>query len=106
LVLSSDQPRHGGHVIDLFKLSPRERLAAEQAVLLQRELDRVADEAPHGKGFACLEAAITDSGFVFLRQRLGDSLGARDEAQKKGPASEAARAVAARSSRRQTRATS
>ena len=90
-------------MIDLSQLSPRERLAAEQAILLQRELDRVADAAPDGKGFAFLEAAIIDTGFAFLRQRLGDSISAREEAQKKGPAFEAARAVAMRSSRRQTR---
>jgi hypothetical protein len=91
--------------MDLSKLSSRERLAAEQAVLLQRELDRVADAAPHGKGFECLEAAITDAGFSFLRQRLSDSLSARQEAQKRGSASAPAPAVAARSSRPPTRAT-
>lgn len=87
-------------LIDLSKLSSRERLAAEQAVLLQRELDRVADQAPQGQGFAALEAAITDVGFIFLRQRIGESIGAREEAQKKGSASKAVRAVARRSSRR------
>ncbi len=91
--------------MDLSKLSPRERLAAEQAVLLQRQLDEVADKAPHGQGFAALEAAITDTGFEFLRQRLSESIGARQEAQKKGPAFEAARAVARRSSKRAIDAT-
>jgi hypothetical protein len=93
-------------MIDLTRLSPREYLAAEQAVLLQRELDRVADEAPHGQGFACLEAAITDTGFAFLRQRLADSISAREEAQKRGSASAAAPVVAGRSSRPPTPATS
>lgn len=92
--------------MDFSTLTSRERLAAEQAVLLQRELDRAADQAPHGKGFACLEAAITDSGFAFLRQRLGDSIGGHEEAQRKGSAFDAARAVARRSSRRQMHATS
>jgi hypothetical protein len=87
-------------LLDFSQLSPRERLAAEQAVLLQRELDQAADAAPHGQGLACLEAAITDQGFVFLRERIAASISAREEAQKKGPAFEAARAVAARSSRR------
>ena len=93
-------------MLDLSQLSPRERLAAEQAVLLQRELDQVADAAPHGQGLSCLEAAITDQGFVFLRERIAASISAREEAQKKGPAFAAASAVAARSSRRATRATS
>ena len=92
--------------MDFSKLSPRERLAAEQAVLLQRQLDEVAEKAPHGQGFAALEAAITDTGFNFLRQRIGESISASQEAQKKGPASEAARAVARRSSKRATGATS
>lgn len=93
-------------MLDLSKLSARERLVAEQAVLLQRELDRVADAAPQGKGFECLEAAITDVGFDFLRQRLSASIRARDEAQKRGSASAAARAAAAPSSKPPTHATS
>jgi hypothetical protein len=93
-------------LLDLSRLSPRERLAAEQAVLLQRELDRVADAAPYGQGLTCLEAAVSDQGFGFLRQRVAASISARDEAQKRGPAFEAACAVAARSSRRATRAAS
>jgi hypothetical protein len=93
-------------MLDLSRLSARERLVAEQAVLLQRELDRVADAAPHGKGFECLEAAITDVGFGFLRQRLSDSISARDEVQKRGSASAPAPAGAGRSSKPPTRATS
>lgn len=93
-------------MLDLSKLSARERLAAEQAVLLQRELDRVADAAPHGKGLECLEAAITDTGFNFLRQRLSDSISAREEAQKRGSASAPVCAAAARSSKPPARATS
>jgi len=93
-------------LLDLSQLSPRERLAAEQAILLQRELDQVADAAPHGQGLACLEDAITEQGFGFLRKRVAASISAHEEAQKKGPAFEAASAVAARSSRRATHATS
>ena len=40
--------------MDLSHLSPRERLAAEQAVLTLRELDKAADQAPQGQGLACL----------------------------------------------------
>lgn len=92
-------------MIDLSRLSPRERLAAEQAILTVRALDKAADEAPHGQGLACLEKVIVDEGFQHLRDMLGSAVSAREEAQKKGPAFEAARAVAARSSRRPTRAT-
>ena len=42
--------------MNLSRLSPRERLAAEQAILTLRALDKAADDAPHGQGFACLEA--------------------------------------------------
>lgn len=86
-------------MLDLSKLSPRERLAAEQAVLTLRELDQAADRAPHGQGFACLEKVITDQGFEHLRAMMSSALSAREEAQKRGPAFEAARAVAVRSSR-------
>ncbi len=36
--------------MDLSKLSERERLVAEQAVLTLRELDRAGDEAQWGHG--------------------------------------------------------
>lgn len=91
--------------MDLSRLSPRERLAAEQAVLTVRALDKAAKAAPHGKGLECLEKVITEEGFQHLRDMLASAVSAREEAQKRGPAFAAARAVAARSSRRQTRAT-
>ena len=90
-------------MIDLSHLSARERLAAEQAVLTLRELDKAADQAPQGQGLACLEKVITDRGFQHLREMMSSAISARDEAQKRGPAFEAARAVARRSSRRPTR---
>jgi len=86
--------------MDFAHLSIRERLAAEQPVLLSRALDKAADAAPHGQGLACLETVIIDDGFRHLRTILANAVGARDEAQKKGSASEAACAVARRSSRR------
>ena len=98
--------RQGGHLIDLSRLSPRERLAAEQAILTLRALDQAADDAPEGQGLACLERVITDRGLRHLRDLLTSAASARDEAQKRGPALEAARAVARRSSRRPTRAAS
>ncbi len=91
--------------MDFSKLSPRERLAAEQAVLTLRALDQAADAAPVGQGLAYLEAAVTDQGFEHLRQMVASAANARDEAQKKGSASGRAPAAVRRSSRRATRAT-
>jgi hypothetical protein len=88
--------------MDLSQLSPRERLAAEQAVLTLRALDQAADDAPHGQGLAALEQVINDRGLQHLRDLMTSTLGARSEAQKKGSASEPARAAAKRSSRRPT----
>jgi hypothetical protein len=73
--------------MDLSKLSDRERLAAEQAVLTLRALDRAADAAPHGQGLAFLEACIAEKGFEHLRNMMSLAVNARDEAQKKGSAS-------------------
>jgi hypothetical protein len=87
-------------LLDWSTLSPRERLAAEQAVLTLRELDKAADNAAHGQGLACLETVALTQGMQHLRDMMTASLGARDEAQKKGSAFEAAPVVAKRSSRR------
>ena len=85
-------------------LTDRERLIAEQAVETLRALDRAADGAPHGQGFAAMEACIHDKGFGLLRSIMTSTAGARPEAQKRGPASAAVRAAAAtRSSRRASR---
>jgi hypothetical protein len=91
--------------MNLSELSDRERLAAEQAVLTLRALDRAADAAPEGRGLAFLEAAIADEGFEHLRNLLSLAVNARDEAQKKGSASGGVPAVNRRSSRRASRAT-
>jgi len=93
-------------LIDLSTLSVRERLAAEQAVLTLRELDKAANQAPEGQGLACLEKVITDQGFQHLRDLMSSAVNAQEEAQKKGPAFEAARVVARRSSRPAIRAAS
>jgi hypothetical protein len=58
-------------------------------------LDKAADDAPHGQGLACMEAAIHDKGFDLLRTLMTSTASARPEAQKKGSASAAA-ATAAR----------
>jgi hypothetical protein len=92
--------------MDLSKLSDRERLAAEQAVLTMRALDRAADAAPHGQGLAFLEAAIHDKGFEHLRNMLTLAVNAREEAQKKGFVSAPVPAASRRSSRRASHATS
>jgi hypothetical protein len=91
-------------LLDFSTLTPRERLAAEQAILILRELDKAADDAPHGQGFACLEQVALAQGMQHLRDMVAASLSARDEAQKKGSVSAAAGAVAKRSSRHATRA--
>jgi len=92
--------------MDLSDLSDRERLAAEQAVLTLRALDRAADAAPHGQGLAFLEACIADQGFEHLRNMLSLAVNARDEAQKKGSASGAVPAGNRPSSKRVRLATS
>jgi len=76
--------------LDFSKLSDRERLIAEQAVQTLRALDKAADDAPHGQGLACMEAAIHDQGFELLRAIMTSTASARSEAQKKGSASAAA----------------
>jgi hypothetical protein len=93
-------------LLDLSQLSARERLAAEQAVLTLRALDKAADDAPQGRGLACLEKVVTERGFQHLRDLMTSALGARSEAQKKGSASEAVPAAARRSSKRATTARS
>lgn len=93
-------------MIDLSHLSPRERLAAEQAILMVRALDQAADQAPHGQGLACLEKVITQQGFRHLRDMLASAVSARDEAQKKGSASDPAPAAAGPNSRPPTLARS
>lgn len=73
--------------MDLSKLSERERLVAEQAVLTLRALDEAGGLAEHGRGMAALEAVIHDKGLEHLRGMLACAVNARPEAQKKGPAS-------------------
>jgi hypothetical protein len=85
--------------MDLTKLSENERLVAEQAVATFRALARAAETAPHGKGLETLEAVIHERGFEHLRTMLSVAASARAEAQKKGSASNVARAAARASSK-------
>ncbi len=80
--------------MDLSRLTPAERLAAEQAVLTLRALNDAAEQAPVGQGLARLEAVIHAEGFDHLRQLMPLAAGARPEAQKRGPASVRARRAA------------
>ena len=80
--------------MDFSTLTDRERLIAEQAVETLRALDRAADAAPHGQGLACMEASVHENGFPLLRAMMTSAAGARPEAQKRGPASDAARGAA------------
>ena len=87
--------------MDFSKLSERERLVAEQAVLTLRALDEAGDKAEPGKGMAALEGVIHEKGFEHLRDMLATAANARPEAQKKGPAcGRARRAAGGASSRR------
>lgn len=70
--------------MDFTKLSDAERLAAEQAVLTMRALNRAADEAPWGQGMDYLEAVIHEKGFDHLRAMMQLAASSRPEAQKKG----------------------
>jgi hypothetical protein len=70
--------------MDFATLSDDERLIAEKAVLMARAVKLAGDQAPHGKGLACLERAVMEHGQELLRVTLERTLGAHDEAQKKG----------------------
>ena len=68
----------------MSKLTDRERLVAEQAVLTMRALEQAGETASWGKGMESLEAVIHDKGFEHLRTMLSLAANARPEAQKKG----------------------
>lgn len=72
--------------LDFDTLSPAELLAAESAVLTLRSLTDAVKAAPHGKGMACVEAALHDKGFEHLRTMLQAAVASHEGAQKKGPA--------------------
>jgi hypothetical protein len=63
-----------------------ERLIAEQAVLLHRQVMEAVERAPQGHGLEVTEAAVMQGGMGFLRHLLEQSLSAHQEAQKGGSA--------------------
>src|SRR5262245_3738159 len=66
----------------------QERLAAEQAVAMVRELHALADAAPDGKVLAVVEREAVERGRRFVRDRLQDVLNAQAESlEQKGGAS-------------------
>jgi len=70
--------------MDWSKLTDDERLIAERAVAMARAVKLAGDTAPFGHGLACMEQAVLDEGMELQRLTLERSLGARQEAQKKG----------------------
>lgn len=77
--------------------SAEERLIAERAVALHREVMMAMTNAPFGQGLAVTEAAVLDGGRAFLQQMLQGALSAQPEAQKGGSAP--ARATAGKTPR-------
>ena len=72
-----------------------EAAAAEQAVAMVRELDRMADAAADGHVIAAVEQAALDRGRRFTRDRLQDVLNRQAQAlEKKGGAAGSAPAAA------------
>jgi len=71
-----------------------ERLVAEQAIAVYREVQRTMEEAPHGQGLACTEAALVERGRAFLRLLMEQVLSTHAEVQKGGSAAGRANADA------------
>lgn len=63
-----------------------ERLVAEQAIAMYREVQKAMASAPHGQGLACTESALLEHGRAFLRSVLEQTMSAHAEAQKGGSA--------------------
>jgi len=62
-----------------------ERLVAEQAVLVYRSVIDAMHAAPHGKGLACMEAAVMQGGREHLRQMYERAASTHEGVQKGGP---------------------
>jgi len=74
--------------------TPLEALVLEQALLLARQLQRTADEAPDGQVLARVEAAAVPAARELARQAVQLALQAQATAlEKKGRTAGAARAV-------------
>ncbi len=76
-----------------------ERLVAEQAVVLHRQVMDATRNAPFGQGLAVTEAAVLGGGREFLRLMLQEALSAQPEAQKGGSARNRATAAKTHPSR-------
>jgi len=76
-----------------------ERLVAEQAVLLHRQVMDAMQNASFGQGLAVTEAAVLDGGREFLQKMLQEALSAQAEAQKRGSAPSRATAAKTHPSR-------
>ena len=63
-----------------------ERLVAEQAVLLYREVVQAMHAAPHGQGLATMEAAVLPGGQALVREILRRAVSTHPEVQKRGSA--------------------
>ena len=83
--------------------SAEERLIAERAVALHREVMQAMEGAPFGQGLAVTEAAVLDGGRAFLQELLQQTLSAQPEAQKGGSAAARVTAVKTPRSRRTRR---
>ena len=63
-----------------------ERLVAERAILLHRQVRDAMQNAPYGQGLAVTEAAVVGGGRQFLQKMLQEALSAQPRAQKGGSA--------------------
>jgi hypothetical protein len=63
--------------------SPLEALLVEQALLMARELQQVADQAPHGQVLEHTEAAAVAAGRELMRQALEKTLQTQADAAEK-----------------------
>lgn len=78
-------------MMDFDRLTPEERLIAEQAILNFRALNRACDEAADGRVLAVAERLAVDQGRELTRQTLETSLQQQAEAtEKKGRRDDAA----------------
>jgi hypothetical protein len=81
----------GGTALARKQWTAAERLLAEQAVALQREVTAARAAAAWGQGWAVTEAAVMQGGREFLRNLREQTLSAQPGAQKGGSAASRAR---------------
>lgn len=66
--------------------SEQERLVAEQAIAVYREVSEAMRTAPHGRGMEVMETALLNKGREHLRNILAQAMSTHPEVQKGGPA--------------------